>query len=434
MLATLYRLHVAHCAMLGCMPPQTKSVRKLLRMPVAKRLRVAALWLLGVSALYGQALPAITSVVNGASFQPGIVSGSWATIAGTNLSPVTDTWAKSIVDGKLPTTLGGVTVSIGGKPAFLYSVSPTQINLQVPDIAVGSVPVVVTTPAGAGTGTGNSVAAAPAFFQWEGKNAAATRQDYSLAARNGSIAGTVTVPAGPGEVIILWSTGFGLTRPAVPAGIQVPSDMLYSVADPVTVTVGGTRAVVYGTALSPGSAGLYQVAIQIPDSLTDGDWPIRAAIGGVESPDGVVIAVQRQAAPSSCTFPLVTIQTGSDSSCKGGSTHSYPVGMPTSGCHGWRAIDTTGREHDNSANDIRCNGDGTFSLVQFAGNLTCSGTGVRKIFRPNTCDQDIPPTLYSLPVDLTCCTAPGSSGCKSGIPNVGVPGASIFLNNQLCVQ
>ena len=405
-----------------------------LRNRIGKRSRIAALWLFGVIALHGQALPAISSVVNGASFQSGIVSGSWATIAGTHLSPVSDTWEKSIVDGKLPTTLGGVTVSIGGKPAFLYSVSPTQINLQVPDIAVGFAPVVVTTPAGVGTGTGSSVAASPAFFQWTGKFVTATRRDYSLATRNGSISGVVTVPAKPGDVIILWGTGFGLTNPAFPPGTQVPSDKLYSVADPVTVTIGGTRAVVYGAALSPGSAGLYQVAVHVPDSLIDGDWPVRATIGGVESPENVTLAVQRQAAPNSCSFPLVTIQTGSDSSCKGGSIHFYPVGMPTAGCHGWRANDTTGRQHDNSASNIRCNGDGTFSFDQYAGNLTCSGTGVRKIFTPNSCQQDIPPSLFSVPVDLTCCTAPGSAGCKSGVPSVGVAGASIFLNNQLCVQ
>lgn len=392
-----------------------------------------ALCLFGVTAIFGQAPPAISSVVNGASFQPGIVSGSWATITGTNLSPVTETWDKSIVDGKLPTTLGGVTVSIGGKPAFLYLVSPTQINLQVPDIAVGSTPVVVATPSGTGTGTGTSVAAGPAFFQWPAKIVTATGQNNAPAARNGSLAGVVTVPAGPGDVIILWSTGFGLTSPGVPPGIQVPSDRLYSVADPVTVTVGGARALVYGAALSPGSAGLYQVAIQIPDSLADGDWPVRAAIGGVESPDGAILAVQRKAAPNSCTFPLVSIQTGSDSSCKGGGIHTYPIGMPTAGCHGWRSTDTTGREHDNSANDIRCNGDGTFSFVQFAGNLACTGTGVRKIFTPNSCQQDIPPTLFSVPTDLTCCTTPGSAGCKSGIPTVGVPGASIFLDKLLCV-
>ena len=57
-------------------------------------------------------------VVSGASFQPGIVPGSWLTIKGSNLSPVTDTWEKAIVNGNLPTSLDGVSVSVGGKPAY----------------------------------------------------------------------------------------------------------------------------------------------------------------------------------------------------------------------------------------------------------------------------------------------------------------------------
>jgi hypothetical protein len=58
---------------------------------------------------------AISSVVSGASFQPGIVANSWVTVLGHNLSAVTDTWTNFIVDGKLPTTLDGVTVTVAGQ-------------------------------------------------------------------------------------------------------------------------------------------------------------------------------------------------------------------------------------------------------------------------------------------------------------------------------
>ena len=40
-------------------------------------------------------------------------------------------------------------------------------------------------------------------------------------------------------------------------------------------------------------AGLYQVAIQVPASLADGDWPIRASIGSFQSPDNVMLSVKR---------------------------------------------------------------------------------------------------------------------------------------------
>ena len=34
------------------------------------------------------------------------------------------------MNGRLPTTLDGISVSVGGKPAYLYAVTPGQINVQ----------------------------------------------------------------------------------------------------------------------------------------------------------------------------------------------------------------------------------------------------------------------------------------------------------------
>jgi uncharacterized protein (TIGR03437 family) len=108
----------------------------------------------------------------------------------------------------------------------------------------------------------------------------ATRQDFSLAAKNGSL-GAPTVPAKPGDIIILWGTGFGSATPAAPVGVETPGDQTYSTSTLPTVTIDNISATVYGAALAPGFAGLFQVAIQVPASLGDGDWPIQATIGGV---------------------------------------------------------------------------------------------------------------------------------------------------------
>jgi hypothetical protein len=65
------------------------------------------------------AKPVITDVQNGASFAPGsgYIAGSFATITGTNLASTTDTWNSSIVNGQLPTSLDGVTVTFFDSPA-----------------------------------------------------------------------------------------------------------------------------------------------------------------------------------------------------------------------------------------------------------------------------------------------------------------------------
>ena len=132
-----------------------------------------------------------------------------------------------------------------------------------------------------------------------------------------------------------------------------------------------------------------------------------------------------------CAFPLVKLRTGPDESCSGGNEHHWPVGMAPEDCHGWSAT-AGGREHLNSANTIQCNEDGTFEFTQFAGNLDCSGTGVRKVYSLDECQQDIPPRLYTLAFDLACCAAPDSPECQVGAPLVTVPGGTVFLNGESC--
>ena len=234
------------------------------------------------------------SVVNGASFVPGVVANSLATIQGTNLASTTDTWNNSLASGQLPTSLDGVTVLFNGKPAYLTYISPTQINLIVPDLTAGLTPVVLTNNGTSPTGLYNVTASlyGPAFFTWPGTQAVATRQDYSYAVKTGTFTGLSTVAAKPGDVLILWGTGFGPTNPSSPPGIPVPSDKVYSTSTAPTVTINNVSATVYGAALAPGYAGLYQVAIQVPDSLADGDWPLVATIGGVSSPTGVILSVK----------------------------------------------------------------------------------------------------------------------------------------------
>lgn len=72
----------------------------------------------------------------------------------------------------------------------------------------------------------------------------------------------------------------------------MPNNTTYATASTVTVMVGGNPATLYGAALAPGFAGLYQVAIQIPTSLANGDYSVVATISGTQSPSTVLITVQ----------------------------------------------------------------------------------------------------------------------------------------------
>ncbi|HTR38055.1 MAG TPA: SBBP repeat-containing protein [Bryobacteraceae bacterium] len=239
--------------------------------------------------------PVVTGVVNGATFQPGVSANSWATIQGTNLASKTDNWNNSIQNGQLPTSLDGVTVLFDGIPAYISYISPTQLNVLVPNIRSTTTSVVVSNSGAKVTSIFNAPAgqAGPAFFVWPDNQAVATHQDYSYAVKNGTFSTLTTVAAKPGDVLILWGTGFGPSTPATPLGYITPTDQTYSSSTAPKVTVGGITAAVYGAALAPGFGGLYQVAIQVPPSLGDGDWPIVASVGGSSSPSGVVLTVQK---------------------------------------------------------------------------------------------------------------------------------------------
>jgi uncharacterized protein (TIGR03437 family) len=236
--------------------------------------------------------PTVTAVLNAAGGQPGVASGAFVSIYGSNFTPLPyDDWSNSIINGQLPKQLDDISVTIGGKPAYVYAVTPGQINVQAPDVGNGPVQVVVTTGGGSSAPfSTNSLLYSPAFFPWPGNQPVATHLDYSIAAKNGTFAGLTAVPAKPGEVITLWGTGFGPTNPAVSAG-QEPTVAAPATQSPVTVTLGGTSVPVLGAVLSS-YAAVYQIAIQIPASMPDGDYPIVATVNGVQSPANFSLTVQ----------------------------------------------------------------------------------------------------------------------------------------------
>jgi uncharacterized protein (TIGR03437 family) len=233
----------------------------------------------------------VTSVVNAGSYQPGIASGAWISIFGANLSPSTYLWqAGDIVNGALPTSLQGVSVSVNGLPAYVDYISPTQINALAPDDdTLGAVQVQVTA---AGV-IGNAVTVqkslfAPAFLTFEGTHVAALHADYSLIGAPDLLPGAVTTPARPGEIILLYGVGFGPANPPQPAGQLVAAAA--PLANPVQVAIGGVAASVAYAGLV--ESGLYQFNVTVPN-LPNGDAAVVAAIGDVSTQTGVLLTVQQ---------------------------------------------------------------------------------------------------------------------------------------------
>jgi uncharacterized protein (TIGR03437 family) len=231
--------------------------------------------------------PAIASVLNAASFQPGIEAGSWVMIQGSDLANSTRLWRSSdFSGGNLPTSLDGVSVTIDGKPAFVEYISPRQINVQAPsDSALGAVNVVVTNNgAVSAPATAPLQTVAPAFFMYPGTN-------FAIASRLPDYAevGDPSAPAKPGDTLVLWGTGFGATNPAVAAGTTVTGAP--AVVTLPTVTIGGMTVPVVSTILTAGSAGLYQITVQLPANVPTGAVAVQASAGGVPTQSGTRILV-----------------------------------------------------------------------------------------------------------------------------------------------
>jgi uncharacterized protein (TIGR03437 family) len=243
------------------------------------------------------ALLKATGVVNAANFQPVIAPGSFVTIYGENLASAELSWDSAIRGGKwLPTTLGGVRVLVNGRECFVYFVSPTQVNvLTPPDTVAGPVPVEVQTFNGTTTTTVSMARFSPALFAYSAAGrlypAALFANERVYVAAPGILPGAASRPAKPGDSIVLYANGLGTTNPPYPPGEGLT--MAYPISDLslVRVTVRGVPAAVQYAGMV--YAGLFQVNIQVPDGIGEGDLPVVLHIGGQSTQPDAVLPFRR---------------------------------------------------------------------------------------------------------------------------------------------
>ncbi len=239
-------------------------------------------------------LISMAGVTHAATLRAGAASGSWVALHGTALATSTRTWrAEEIIDGNLPTSLDGVSVQINHQPAYVQYISPTQVNVLAPEaVSDGTVQVTLTNAGGTSAPVSvDFVRISPGFFQYPDENIAAVRADGVYVAPEGLIEGVTTVPARPGDAIVLYGTGFGPTSPAAEIGKVLTSAL--PTAGSVRVRIHNQDAAVSYSGMV--SAGLYQINVTVPD-LADGDYPVTAEVGGVRTGKFVKLRVQRQTA------------------------------------------------------------------------------------------------------------------------------------------
>ena len=209
---------------------------------------ISSVVLAGILGIAGAAQSfAQMSVTNGASFDPSqpIAAGSFATIFGQNLcsqAMVAD-W---IAPDRLPTALGGCSVAVGGAPAMMQYISPTQINFIMPrSVASGTSTITVQNGSQMSMGSVIIGASGPGMFSLNGMG------------------------IGEGAMLngTMWKMGpFSTTTNGQPTYVSMYVTGLDMSMAP-TVAVGGIPVDVVWFGSAPGYAGLQQINVQLPSGM-----------------------------------------------------------------------------------------------------------------------------------------------------------------------
>lgn len=256
------------------------------------------------------------SAVSSAAISGGVIAGqAWLTISGRNFSQSAGNWrGEPRAPAQLPLSVQGVSVSIGGIPAHVHSVSPTRITVLAPsDPFEGPAEVRLAGPDGRGAvAVAQRQQVAPALFtrdrrvsDWSSDpgslldslvGSESATSDYLLAfhadgapvAFAGALPETETRPARPGDTIDVFGTGFGATAPAVPDGHLVATPLPLA-SEPV-IRFGEVRAGVVSSGLV--APGLYRITVIVP-MVANGDIAVSAQVNGVRSEGIALLAVVR---------------------------------------------------------------------------------------------------------------------------------------------
>jgi uncharacterized protein (TIGR03437 family) len=187
--------------------------------------------------------PVITSIDSASAYggYSYFASGSWLEIKGSNMANASDPrltaavnpgqWTSADFSGSnAPTSLDGISVSINGKPAYVWYLSTGQLNIQAPeDTATGNVPITVTNC----QAISNPImfarqALAPGFLSPTTYAANGTQylvaffasdNAYVLNTSTGASFGVNSRPAKPGDQIYTYGIGFGDVTPSFPPGV-----------------------------------------------------------------------------------------------------------------------------------------------------------------------------------------------------------------------
>jgi uncharacterized protein (TIGR03437 family) len=249
------------------------------------------------------AAPVIQAVLNAASYVGATVSpGEIVELFGLGIGPTNPIFLSTTMNpGFVDTSVGGLTVSIGGHAAPLLYADANQVTVQVPYEVIPGPNQTITVTNGTTLSVGPTItigAIAPGVFTADGSGIGqAAAIVYNVANPNGGLNSTANA-AHAGDTIALYLTGEGdyLTTPVQHTGYIVPLASippLPQIPVPPTVTIGGVAATVNYAGVIPGCMiGLLQINVVVPAGLPAGAAKVVVSFGATQSQDKVTIAVK----------------------------------------------------------------------------------------------------------------------------------------------
>jgi uncharacterized protein (TIGR03437 family) len=246
--------------------------------------------------------PVIGGIISASAFG-GFASaapGSFVEIYGTDLAATTRTWGTSdFVSGAAPIILDGVTVTIGGLPAYVSYISPGQVNVQIPSLVPPGVAGVVlifnnqvTDVFNLNITTIEPGLLAPKSFLSDGKQYVVGFHHDGSFVGPGNLPNIQSTPAKPGEIITLYGLGFGPVTPSTtPYAGQIATGQSTLVTS-VQMKFGNIAAAIGYHGLTPNLVGVDQFNITVPANAPSGDNQFNVVVGGTSLPQTLFIPVQ----------------------------------------------------------------------------------------------------------------------------------------------
>jgi uncharacterized protein (TIGR03437 family) len=237
--------------------------------------------------------------VNWATTLPGPFAPNMiATLYGTDLAFGTEAMSAEDTQknqNRLPTELANVQVLLGITRVPLLYVSPGLINFLLPDsLVAGDYQLRVVRQGTAGAQVNVSLQDAAPSLCLNPEDAGA-----ALGAHGDGTPLSPDHPARPGEFVVLYAAGLGRTVASFEDGQLAPTTLgvapiTIKRLDELRVLLDGEvldAARVLYAGLAPGTAGVYQLNLRLPDGLPP-DPEIRLALGDQMSPAGVKLRAQ----------------------------------------------------------------------------------------------------------------------------------------------